>query len=231
MGGGGKGGSSAPQYTSADAYNLGRSMKEGNKGMSGFVGWTPDMEGYDYVAQGYLDAHNEKVAMENMKMMFSQGQESQANAYAQMQAAQAEAMEEARIAGLTSKRDAMIGGYFDAANSATTYVSEKIAQEKANAALMGVDYSMTDELKNERISNYFSSLWSEGNQSELEASFGEIGAGDFEQTIWRGKGVEAEAPGSVGEQKAGGSITPKSAKKTLIDDEAALGANTSILGA
>jgi len=140
----------------------------------------------------------------------------------------AAAREEARISDLTGKRDAFIGGYFDAANQASNYVTEKISGEKANAALMGVDYTMNDELKNERISNYFSTLWSEGNQQEMEGSFGEIGSGGFEQTIWRGEGVESGPTGEVGEEKAGGAIKAK--KKNLMDDEDALG-NSTALGA
>ncbi len=110
-------------------------------------------------------------------------------------------------------------------------MSEKIASEKANAAMMGVDYNMTDDIKNERISNYFSTLWSEGNQQELEGSFGEVGSGGFEQTMWRGEGTESGPDGSVGDQQAGGGIVAKApGKKTLIDEENQLGAS-SILGA
>ena len=228
MGSSGKGGSS-PQYTSQDAYNHGYSLKEGNVRMEGLAGWTPDMEGYDQVYAGYMQAHNEKVQKEKFKMMMEQGNADSVRAYEASMAAQRAAAEEARLSGLRDKRDSMIGGYFDAANSATSYVSEKLASEKSNAAMMGVDYNMSDDIKNERISNYFGSIWSEGNQAELEGSFNEVGAGDFEQTLWRGEGVEAGPAGSVGEEQAGGGIKAK-AKKTLIDDENTLGVQ-SILGA
>ena len=224
MGGSSKGGGG---YTSADAFNHGYGLKEGQVRMEGMAGWDPSMEGYDQVLSGYMQAHNEKVQGEHFKNMMADmaaGNANAASAYAAQQQAQEEAMEEARLGGLRNKRDAMISGYMDAANDATSFVTDKIAGEKSNAAMMGVNYNMSDEIKNERISNYFSSIWSEGNQADLEGSFAEVGAGGFEQSLWRGEGTEAGPAGSVGDQKAGGGITARP-KKTLIDEEKQLEQN------
>ena len=190
----------------------------------------------DASAQGYnmyMEEQASANAWEDMMAMFyasmapsGGGSSSGDDAYADAQAKADEAAETARIADLTGKRDAYIGNYFDAANNATSYVTEKIAGEKANAAMMGVDYSMTDELKNERISNYFSTIWSEGNQAEMEGSFGEIGSGGFEQSIWRGEGVEAGPEGTVGEEQAGGAIRPRN--QTLLDEEGQLSTATAL---
>lgn len=224
---GGKG-SSQPQYSSQDYWNYGRSLKEGSPKMTGLEGLDPNMEGYDQIYGGYMERHNERVQEEKFKIMMENmmfGQQQQAYDYA---AAQREAAEEARRQAGLAKRDAFASNYMDAANEATSFVNEKIAAEKANAALMGVDYVMTDEIKNERISNYFGSIWSEGQQQELDAAIGEWGTPEgFEQTIFRGGGVEAGPEGSVGQQKAGGGIAPK--KKTLIDEEETLG-TASVLG-
>ena len=196
---------------------------------------------YAYLEAGYnaaKSAKEQETAMMRMMESMMGGSESssssssssQADLYASQQAESDRRADEARIAGLTNTRDGYITNYFDAANAATSYVSEKISGEKANAALMGVDYNMTDEIKGDRIANYFGTLWSEGSQQQLEGSFGEIGSGGFEQTVWRGEGVEAGPGGGLGEQKSGGGITPRSKANTLVDDENQLGA-PSILGA
>ncbi len=231
------GSSGGNEQAQSGNYALGQSLKSNAVGMSGMQGVDPNHPQYEYVMAGYMDAHNAKVENEKIKLMYEnmmEGFASQnnntdyADAMASQQAAADEAANAARLGGLRSTRDQHISNYFSAANDATNYVSEKIASEKANAALMGVDYNMSDEIKGERISNYFSTLWSEGNQAELEGSFGEVGAGGFEQTMWRGAGNETgPAEGSVGEEKTGGSIKPK---PTLIDEENTLG-STSILGA
>jgi len=230
-GGGGDGGAAEQQI----AYRQGQEVKSRyarGDGIDAEMGGL-DPKYHEAFQAGYWDAHAKKVEGEQMKMMFEQmmqGQQAQANAYSAQLAQAAQAQEEARLSGLRGKRDNMISGYFEAANSATSYVTDKIAGERANAALMGVDYNMSDELKGERISNYFSTLWSEGNQQELEGSFGEVGAGGFEQTMWRGEGTESGPAGSVGDQKAGGGIRAKAKKTILTEEDNQLGAS-SILGA
>lgn len=192
--------------------------------------YDPYMQGWDMAAGEAADAKRMNDIFASMMRGNAESASAFASAQSSQAAAAAQAAEEARLGGLRSKRDSMIGGYFDAANQATSFVTDKIAGEKANAALMSVDYNMSDDIKGERISNYFSTLWSEGNQAELEGSFSEVGAGDFEQTLWRGEGTESGPAGSVGEQKAGGGITAKPTKTLIDDEDNQLGAS-SILGA
>lgn len=128
--------------------------------------------------------------------------------------------EEARIAEGTRKRDDYIKRYFDAANEATQAITEKIAAEKANAATLGVNYTMTDELKSERIADYFSNLWSEGDQSSLEKLTGEFGGSNFEQVVFRGKGKEAKADtGTEGAKNAVSGKTGGGGKSTTEEDD------------
>ncbi len=80
MGSSSKGGSSQPQYTSADAFNHGYGLKEGSVRMDGMAGWDPSMEGYDQVYAGYMKAHNEKVQGELFKNMMA-GQAADQSSY------------------------------------------------------------------------------------------------------------------------------------------------------
>lgn len=75
--------------------------------------------------------------------------------------------EQERQLGL-SQRDELYTAYMDAAGSATDFINAEITDERANAALLGIDYNMTDEIKSQRISDYFATVWGEGQQSQLE---------------------------------------------------------------
>ena len=103
--------------------------------------------------------------------------------------------EEDRITFGENQRDSYYNDYLSAANSATDYVNSTIASEQANADLLGIEYSITEEGKQERINNYFSSLWTEGDQSEIEKLFAEFGEvenfGGF--TVTRGEDSAAES--------------------------------------
>ncbi len=231
--GGGKGGGGT-DYNMAAGTNAYNAASRGAS-LESIIATGPEYT--DAMTQGYNKWADEQaynmMMMQMLEGMAGAGEEQQeayASQLASQQEAQAAAAEEARIGQLTSSRDNLITGYFNAANAATSYVTEKISGEKANAAVMGVDYSMNDGLKGERIANYFSSIWSEGDQQALDTSFGEIGSGGFQQSVYRGSGVEEGPKGEVGEEKSGGGITPKAVKNTLIDDSDALG-TAAILGA
>jgi len=72
-----------------------------------------------------------------------------------------------RIQGLND-RDTLFGSYMDAAGTATDFISGEIDKERSNAALLGIDYEVTDEQKGSRISDYFATVWGEGDQTRLE---------------------------------------------------------------
>ncbi len=230
MGSSGKGGgtSNDNQVAGQNAYNAaqrGATLDSINANQPNYG--AANQAGYDKYSSERQQQQQMETFMGGMHAPSSNsGYDAQAAAQAQAAEA-ARAREAARIADLTNKRDARISGYFEAANAASSFVTEKIAGEKANAALMGVDYNMTDELKGERISNYFSSLWSEGDQQGLTSSFGEIGTGGFSQSVFRGEGTETGPEGAVGDENEGGGIKPR-AKSTLIDEENTLGAATAL---
>lgn len=72
-------------------------------------------------------------------------------------------------------RDALYGRYTSAADTATQYIDTQIARERADARLLGVDYNITDELRQQRIQDYFSTIWSDTQQAQLESYFKEWG--------------------------------------------------------
>ena len=67
-----------------------------------------------------------------------------------------------------SRRDTLFSGYMTAAESAVDYINNQINEERSNAALLGIDYQLTDELKQQRINKYFDSLWGAGDELELD---------------------------------------------------------------
>ena len=84
-------------------------------------------------------------------------------------------LEEQRVITGQNARDTSYAGYLDAAGIAADYVTGEIANERSNAALLGIDYDITDEQKSTRINDYFATLWGEGQQSEMENLFNEWG--------------------------------------------------------
>lgn len=137
--------------------------------------------------------------------------------------------EQQRMQGI-QERDSLYSEYMNAATTATDYVNSMIERERANAELLGIEYEMTDELKQERLSNKFADLWGAGSQSRLEALFDQYGRpqGFTDWIIQRGKG-------SGGVDKQGDPVgTPSTgAPKTLLTDEEtipSLGAPATLLG-
>lgn len=98
------------------------------------------------------------------------------------------------------RRDDLFSNRMDAAGSATDYISQLIATEQSNAALMGVDYETNDEIKTGRINNYFASIWGEGSENELTALMGDVGnpKGFTEFLVTRGDSTLADGGGSEG---------------------------------
>lgn len=75
-------------------------------------------------------------------------------------------------------RDAGFSSYLEAGNLASDFVDTELAQERSNAALLGIDFNFTQEQRQGRISDKFGQIWSEENQEELDALFTEFGAAE-----------------------------------------------------
>ena len=95
--------------------------------------------------------------------------------YAQQAAAAAEAQRAAERAAGIQERDSLYSQYLNAAGEATDFINNEINREMSNARLLGIDYQINDEMKSQRISNYFASVWGEGDQSQLENLFSQWG--------------------------------------------------------
>lgn len=127
-------------------------------------------------------------------------------------------------------RDTGYGNYLDAGQKATNYVDTQLANERANSALLGIDYSTTDEVRQGRINDYFGTLWSETNQRDLENLIGEYGdpTGFQGYTFTRGEGGYYDTQeGSEAMVAVSGGGAPGSF--ATDEEEDALG-RTSILG-
>lgn len=74
-----------------------------------------------------------------------------------------------------SRRNTLFSGYVTAADTAADYINNQINEERSNAALLGIDYQLTDELKQQRINKYFDSLWGAGDELELDNLIKEYG--------------------------------------------------------
>ena len=118
----------------------------------------------------------------------------------------------------TSRRDSLFADRMDAAGTATDYITQLVAQEQSNAALMGLDYEITDEQKTNRINNYFASIWGEGSESELTALMSEVGNPDgFEEfLVTRGDSTMADGASTPGSRD---SVSASKVRPVLPEEE------------
>ena len=121
-------------------------------------------------------------------------------------------IKEQRDTANTSRRDTLFSGYMTAAESAVDYINQQINEERSNAALLGIDYQLTDEMKQQRINKYFDSLWGAGDELELDnliKDYGNPTGFDGTWTIRRTTDEAADADAPVpyeGLMLAGGPI-------------------------
>lgn len=143
--------------------------------------------------------------------------------------AEAAAAERARIQAI-NERDSIYSNRMDAATSAVDYINRQIAEEQSNAALMGVDYQITDETKAQRINNYFASIWGESDESKLNQLMKDYGnpTGHKGFTVVRGVATEAKGDTPAENQTVATSGAP--ASTVLTSDEDQLGGSTTTLG-
>jgi len=129
-------------------------------------------------------------------------------------------------------RDTMYREYLSAADDAISFIDAQIGKEQATANLMGVDYDITDEERQQRISDYFASIWSEGHQSQLEELMKKWGnpTGFKEFTVVRGD--PSNSGRDTGEMEKDTIATSQGQKPLpfqLIDEEDSIGKSKSKL--
>jgi len=150
--------------------------------------------------------------MAQMMEMFSGGMEAMAGPSAEELSAEADAREAERLktAGL-NRRDELYRNYTESAEVATNYINDLVSKERSNAALMGVDYNLSDADKLTRTENYFADIWGSNDQEELQGLYDEWGYMDDmdEASAWvlrRGVGAGGADEGEK-EDVAATSIT------------------------
>lgn len=245
MGSSGKGGGGGTDYSQAaygNAYNAAQSGQSWEQMSPAFGGQNAQFQGAGLAGyeQGIADMQPvampefgfEGFAMPDFGAAMAAQQSSYADALAAQQAAQEAAMAAAEEAAGVAERDSMFGSYMDAAGSATDYVNSEISSERSNARLLGIDYEMNDDMKNQRISDYFSTVWGEGEQARLEALMGEWGnpEGFTEFAVTRGDGGSYAK--KTGGEKSVSTASGQTQRPTIAtqDEEQGLGGQTTVLG-
>lgn len=240
MGGGGKGGASQDwnQVAGQNAYNAAAGGQSLNEVLANSVGYEEAaIQGYNTYQQPVTEFHMPSFENTAQTEYYSDEKvaerEETAAADAEARQAELDAAEALRLEteGL-NKRDALYGSYLDAANSSSDYVNTEINNEIANARLLGIDYQIDDQMKSQRVNDYFSTVWGDSDQQELEALMTKWGnpEGFEEFTVVRGDG------GSYGTSEEGSSTSVGTSSgispKTLAtdDDEEGLGGYTNVLG-
>ena len=212
---GGKGSSSAPpafQPTTADQYILGS---------------TDPLTGQPMLNPNYI-----KPTPFELPSFHPPGGPSSSTDYASKLEAQRQ--KDLSTQGQNS-RDSLYADYMTAAGSATDYVNNQITQEQSNADLLGINYSINDAQKTQRISDYFASIWGEGDQVKLESLFSKWGnpqgfdsfsvkRGDGSAYAGNSKASEKMAAVTAGTRPGGlGTLATTSAEEDLLGGQTILG--------
>jgi hypothetical protein len=148
--------------------------------------------------------------------------------YAQQQADAEKKQGELRVQDLFHNK-------LDAADKATSDVNNQIAAEMAHAKTVGLDYTIDDKGKQERINNAFANYWSAGDESDLTgyiAKYGNAGT-KWDLPIERGISDEDKKKEKTPGLKAGEALAaglPKTAGQAGTTDQDPLGSNTQRLG-
>lgn len=214
---------------------MGTSGKSGGEdynaiaGLQGYNQWSPGGqmgmgegdEFYDAYNAGWTRRQSEADQEQRWAEMFNSIGAGSGPSYDDQMADQEkirdEIAEKNRVIQGERDRNQYIGQYFDAANESSSYITDKIAKEKANANLMGVNYQMNDDIKKQRINQHFSSIWSEDDQVQLDTAIGDFGFGDgpaFTQDIFR-EGAEGGTSVAGFEDETGGGAAGKDPKLEL----------------
>ncbi|MGD9156932.1 MAG: hypothetical protein PVG39_00870 [Desulfobacteraceae bacterium] len=121
---------------------------------------------------------------------------------------------------------------YDSADKAVQDVNAQIAEEASHAATRGLDYSVSEAEKMNRINNLFASYWSADQESSLQkliTTWGEQGQ-VWDSGIMRGEGTASSGAAPTAEKPAGQTVSSRRSGTTVLTDEKeALGGKT-VLG-
>jgi len=139
-------------------------------------------------------------------------------------------LEQQRSEGLR-QRDDMLSARLDAATSSFNYVDTEISRERSNARLLGIDYDITEDQRQTRISDYFSTVWGAGEEDQLSGLMKEWGEPENWEgfTVERGKGgLYANQPATTETVATSKGIKPRNRTQATEGDD--LLASIGILG-
>lgn len=74
-----------------------------------------------------------------------------------------------------TSRNSLYQSYLDAGSRATEVVNDILASQAANAAILGIDFDISDEEKMQMINDEFANFWDTERQSEIERLFDTYG--------------------------------------------------------
>ena len=136
-----------------------------------------------------------------------------------LKAAQATRDETARVTQGGLDRDAAFSQYTNAADAAASAVDKRITAQQSQAALSGVEFLMTPELRQERINNEFATSYSSSAYENLVNLYDEFGSpkgeGGYEDFITvRGEAVDTDAA-TANNAKASTGRTARGTRATL----------------
>lgn len=142
------------------------------------------------------------------------------------------ALDAERAAGLLALDEAF-STKLDAANRAIEDVNTQIAEETAHAQTRGLDYSVDEAQKQERIDNMFADYWSESSDAQFNDLYSKWGAGNkqYDWTLNVKRGTAASSKGALPKEgdKVGGKVARGAGATVLTDDEEAT--DKTLLGA
>ncbi len=121
-------------------------------------------------------------------------------------------------------RDQLYGRYLDLGAAAQGLVDENIARAKQNAALLGVDYGITEEERQAQIANEFANTWTAEEDQQLRDSIEKFGAPEDFSDFQFIRGVptndrDSTAVTSAVASSTGSTGTPVSSFLDVEDDE------------
>ena len=169
---------------------------------------------YSYWIQGYNDYNKQQETQSSTEELIS----GMSEMFAPMEFPEIPEIDydaiikEQQDASNISRRNTLFSGYMTAAESAVDYINQQIMEERSNAALLGIDYQLTDEMKQQRINKYFDTLWGAGEELELDnliKKYGNPTGFDGNWTIRRTKDTSADEAAPIpyeGLMLAGGPI-------------------------
>lgn len=188
---------------------------------------------------GGSDPFDWMSALAHLDAVGRDAREKSAEAYQLQIAGQRQAQEKAQQEYGRGQTNDAYSNYVNASSSATDFINAQIEGERANAALLGTDYDVTDEQKTERISNYFATIWGEGDQARLEGLIGQYGNPSGFQGFQTKRGDGSKYVGTSTTETSEGTSTglrPGKKKKSTLatlaeEDTPILGSSFATLGA